>query len=61
MNIKTKSIIDWGAAGVAAVALIVIAFFWGCNIDIIATVLCGVLVVAGTALLQFQNKKIKEL
>ncbi len=55
-----KSILDWVVSGLMVIALVVCYFFWGCDMDLWVSLLAIVLVVAGTALLQMQNKKIKE-
>ena len=56
-----KHILDWVVSGIALVAMIVLYFFWGCPIDLWATLLCLVVVVAGSILLHMQHKKLKEL
>lgn len=61
MENKTKTILDWAVCGVAVAVLVACGFFWGCSIDLWVTVLAGVIIVAGTVLVQLQNKKIKDL
>ena len=56
-----KYILDLAVSGIVLVALIVTYFFWGCPIDLWATLLCVVLVLAGTILLHMQHKRLKEL
>lgn len=53
-----KAILDWIVAGIVIVALVVCFFFWGCDMDLWVSILCIVLVAAGSILLQMQNKKI---
>lgn len=60
-NNKTKTILDWVVTGLMLIALVVIYFFWGCKMDLWVTILAAVIVIAGTVLLQMQNKKIKEM
>lgn len=55
-----KVIFDWVVGGVAALALVIIYFFWKCNMDLWVTILGAVVIIAGTVLLQMQNKKINE-
>jgi len=56
-----KHILDWVVSGIVLVAMVVIYFFWGCPIDLWATLLCVIVVVAGSILLHLQHKKLKEL
>jgi len=60
-NKKTnkKAILDWIVSGIVIVALVVTYFFWGCGMDMWVSLLAVLLVVAGTVLLQIQNKKLK--
>lgn len=55
-----KHILDWIIAALVLISLVVIYFFWGCKMDLWVTILCVVLVAAGSALLQMQHKRIKE-
>ena len=60
-NTKSKkNVLDWVVAGAALIALVICAFFWGCRMDMIVTILCAVLVVAGSLLLARQNKLLNE-
>jgi fatty acid desaturase len=61
-NKKTnkKTILDWVVAAVVIIALVICYFFWGCTKDLAVTILAGVLLVAGTVLIQVQNHKIKK-
>ncbi len=60
-TVNKKAILDWIVCAIAVIALVVCYFFWGCRMDLFATVLAAVVVITGTFLLQKQNKKIKEL
>lgn len=60
-NNKTKTILDWVVTGLMLIALVVIYFFWGCKMDLWVTILAAVIVIAGTVLLQMQNRKIKKM
>ncbi len=61
-NKKTnkKPILDWAVTAVMIIALVICYFFWGCTKDMLVTILAGVLLVAGTVLIQVQNHKIKK-
>lgn len=60
-NNKTKTILDWVVTGLMLIALVVIYFFWGCKMDLWVTILAAVIVIAGTVLLQMQNRKIRKM
>lgn len=53
-----KAILDWVVSGVALAVLIVCFFFANCKIDVPVFIVSAVIIVAGTVLLQMQNKKI---
>lgn len=57
---KKKVIVDWLAAAIVLIGLVVCYFFWGCSYDLPVTILAAIIVVAGTTLVQIQNKKINE-
>lgn len=59
-SIKKKFTMDLVVAAIATIGLVVCAFFWKCKFDLPATILCGVVIVAGVALLMRQNKLLKE-
>lgn len=62
-NKETKDrrhVLDWAVAAIALVALVVCYFFWGCKMDLWVTVLCVVLVAAGSLLLHKEHKKLVE-
>lgn len=56
-----KYILDLAVGGIVLISMIVIYFFWGCAIDLWATLLCVVLVATGTILLHMQHRRLKEI
>ena len=63
-NKETKDrrhVLDWAVAAIALVALVVCYFFWGCKMDLWVTLLCAILVLTGSILLQMKhNKAVRE-
>jgi len=59
-TVNKKSILDWVVCGIMVITLVTCFFFWGCDMDLWVSLISIILVVAGTVLLQMQNKKIKE-
>ena len=59
-TVKKKAIWDWVISGLLLVGLVVLYFFWGCKLDLWVTILAVVLLIAGTVMMQLQNKKLKE-
>ena len=55
-----KPILDLTVTAVVIIALVICYFFWGCTKDPLVTILAGVVLVAGTVLIQSQNRKIKK-
>lgn len=53
-----KAILDWVVGGVALAVLIVCFFFSNCKIDIPVFIVSALIIIAGTVLLQMQNKKL---
>ncbi len=58
---KKQNILNWVVTAFFLVGLVVCYFFWGCDLDLIVTIIAIVVAVAGSALLAKQNKRIKEL
>ena len=57
-DLKKKFALDCVVAGLVAIVLIISCFFWGCKMDLAATILAAVLLVAGIGLLGVQYKKL---
>lgn len=57
---NNKAILDWIITAIVLVVFVVCYFFWGCNMDLWITIVGAVILVAGTVLVQLQNKKIKK-
>lgn len=58
MKMKTIDII---VAAVFLAALVVIYFFWGCNYDLIVTIIAGVVLIVTGIIAFSQERKLKEL
>ena len=58
---KKQNLINWIVTIVFLLALAIIQGFWGCKWDLIATIVAVLVAAAGTLVLAYQNKKIKEL
>lgn len=54
-------VLDYVVTVLFLIALVVIAFFWGCSIDPILTAVAGVILIAATVATVMQNNKIKKL
>lgn len=57
-NNKQKVILDWVIGAIALVGIIVCCCLAKCKMDLPIAIVSGLIVVAGTTLLQIQNKKI---
>ena len=54
-------VLDYIVSAVFLIALVAIAFFWGCDLDPLFTAIAGVMLVAASLTMIIQNKKIKKL
>ena len=59
-TVKKRQTLDYVVAGIALIGLIVCAFFWSCELDMIITILVTILGVALTVFLVMQNNKLKK-
>lgn len=58
---KKQKLLNWIVTIILLIALVVIYFFWGCELDWIVTIIAVLVAAISITLLAYQNKMIKEL